>query len=66
MHLRNHPAPPGDHEELTAELFEPQRSPAQDYIRTGSHEQHQAALDSYDTGASELPIASHDLVDFDH
>jgi hypothetical protein len=62
----NYSVPPEDHEEPTAELFEPQRSPAEDYTRTGSHEQHEVALDSYDIGATQLPISGHDSVDFDH
>ena len=63
MYLQSHSAPPEDHEELTTELFGPQ-PPAEDYTRIGSH--HQAALDSYDPGVTQLPVASQDSVDFDH
>jgi hypothetical protein len=66
MYLQNHSAPPEDHEELTTELFEPQRPPAEEYTRTGSHDHHQAALDSYDTGVTQLPVTGQDSVDFDH
>jgi hypothetical protein len=65
MYLQNHSAPPEDHEELTTELFEAQ-PPAEDYTRIGGHNHHQAALDSYDTGVTQLPVTGQDSVDFDH